>query len=50
MTIELYERAEDTVDMAVTYRALGDIFLARGERNAGCHAYRTQILALEPRY
>ena len=50
VAIELYERSEDTVDIAVTYRALGDIFLARGERDAGCDAYRTGILALEPRY
>ena len=50
VAIELYERGEDTVDIAVTYRALGDIFLARGERDAGCDAYRTGILALEPRY
>lgn len=48
--IDLYERAEDTVDIAVTYRALGDLLLARGEEQAGYEAYRTGILALEPRY
>ncbi len=49
IAIELYERAEQTVDIAVTYRALGDLLLGRGESEAGCDAYRTGILALEPR-
>jgi tetratricopeptide (TPR) repeat protein len=48
--IELYERAEETVDIAVSYRALGDLLLARGEERAGYEAYRTGILALEQRY
>ncbi len=49
IAIELYERAEQTVDIAVTYRALGDLLTARGDREAGCDAFRTGILALEPR-
>jgi tetratricopeptide (TPR) repeat protein len=48
--IELYERAEETVDIAVSYRALGDLLLARGDERAGYEAYRTGIIALEPRY
>jgi tetratricopeptide (TPR) repeat protein len=48
--IELYERAEETVDIAVSYRALGDLLIARGEERAGYEAYRTGIVALEPRY
>ena len=49
IAIELYERSEHAVDFAVTYRALGDLLCTRGEREAGCEAYRTGILALEPR-
>jgi hypothetical protein len=37
------------VDIAVTYRGLGDLLQARGEGDASCEAYRTGILALEPR-
>ncbi len=48
VAIELYERAEQAVDIAVTYRALGDVLRARGEVEAGFEAYRTGILALEP--
>jgi tetratricopeptide (TPR) repeat protein len=46
--IELYELAEQTVEIAVTYRALGDLLQTRGESDASCDAYRTGILALEP--
>jgi tetratricopeptide (TPR) repeat protein len=46
--IELYERAEQAVDTAVTYRALGDLLRSRGEEKAASDAYRTGILALEP--
>lgn len=49
IAIELYERGDRVIDLAVTYRALGDLFHARGEGEAGCDAYRTGILALEPR-
>jgi tetratricopeptide (TPR) repeat protein len=48
IAIELYERSEQAVDIAVTYRALGDLLCARGDDGAGCEAYRTGILALEP--
>lgn len=48
--IELYERAEETVEIAVSYRALGDLLLARGEERAGYEAYRTGIVALESRF
>ena len=46
--IDLYERVEQTVDIAVTYRALGDLLRFRGEHEAGFEAYRRGILALEP--
>ncbi|HEX9124020.1 MAG TPA: tetratricopeptide repeat protein [Actinomycetota bacterium] len=47
--IELYERAEQAADIAVTYRALGDLLGERGDGQAACDAYRTGILALELR-
>ncbi len=46
--LELFELAGQTVDMAVTYGAMGDLLNARGEGNAACEAFRTGILALEP--
>jgi tetratricopeptide (TPR) repeat protein len=49
LAIELFERSEQPVEIAVTYRALGDLLQARGEGEAGCEAYRTGIMALEPR-
>ena len=49
IAIDLYVRSEQSVDIAVTYRALGDLLKMRGESEAGCEAYRTGILALEPR-
>jgi tetratricopeptide (TPR) repeat protein len=49
IAIELYERSEQAVDTAVTYRALGDLLNAGGDREAGYEAYRTGILALERR-
>ncbi len=48
VAIELYERAEQAVDIAVTYRALGDLLCARGDTESGHDAYRTGIMALEP--
>jgi tetratricopeptide (TPR) repeat protein len=49
IAIDLYDRGDQVIDLAVTYRALGDLFHERGEGEAGCEAYRTGILALEPR-
>jgi tetratricopeptide (TPR) repeat protein len=49
LAIDLFERSEQAVEIAVTYRALGDLLHARGEGEASCEAYRTGILALEPR-
>jgi tetratricopeptide (TPR) repeat protein len=48
IAIELYELAEQSVDIAVTYRALGDLLQARGDSDGSCESYRTGILALEP--
>jgi tetratricopeptide (TPR) repeat protein len=45
--IELFERSDETVEMAVTHRALGDLFTGRGEADAGCESYRTGLQILE---
>lgn len=47
--IEIYERSDQTIDVAVTYRALGDLLRSGGDGEAGCEAYRRGIMALEPR-
>jgi tetratricopeptide (TPR) repeat protein len=47
--IELYERAQQAAEVAVTYRALGDLLAERGSPEEAADAYRTGILALEPR-
>jgi tetratricopeptide (TPR) repeat protein len=47
--IELYERTEQAVELAATYRALGDLLRARGDAEGGSEAYRRGILALEER-
>ncbi len=47
IAIELYERAEQSVELARTYGALGDLLSAHGESAAGCEAYKSGILALE---
>ncbi len=49
VAIDLYERSEQSIDIAVTYRALGDLLSGRGEGDTACEAYRTGIQALEPR-
>jgi len=49
LAIEIYERAEQSVDVVVTYRALGELLTARGDHEGGCDAYRVGIMALEPR-
>ena len=46
--IELYERSEQSFEIAITYRALGDLFHGRGDSEAASEAYRTGIMALEP--
>lgn len=48
LAIELYERSEQAFEIAITYRALGDLFNGRGDGDAACEAYRTGIMALEP--
>jgi len=45
--IELYERTAQPFEIAITYRALGDLFDGRGERDAALEAYRIGIMALE---
>jgi tetratricopeptide (TPR) repeat protein len=48
LAIDLYQRSEQAFEIALTYRALGDLFGERGEGDAACEAYRTGIMALEP--
>ena len=47
IAIDLYERSEQAFEIALTYRALGELFDGRGESEAACDAYRTGIMALE---
>jgi tetratricopeptide (TPR) repeat protein len=49
VAIEMYERSEQSVEVAVTYRSLGDLLSARGDHEGGCEAYRSGITAVEPR-
>jgi tetratricopeptide (TPR) repeat protein len=46
--VELYEHAQQPVELAITYRALGDLLSARGDDGGGCEAYRTGLAALDP--
>ena len=48
VAIEMYERSEQRVEVAVTYRALGDLLTSHGDHEGGCEAYRVGIMALEP--
>lgn len=47
-SIELFERTDQPVEVALSYRGLGDLLHPRGEAEAGCRAYRDGISALEP--
>jgi tetratricopeptide (TPR) repeat protein len=46
--IDLFERSEQPFEIAITYRALGDVLHGRGEIGAASDAYRTGIMSLEP--
>jgi tetratricopeptide (TPR) repeat protein len=46
---ELFERCDETVQLAATQRALGDVLASSGNRDAACEAYRVGILAVEER-
>ncbi|MGZ8599050.1 MAG: tetratricopeptide repeat protein [Actinomycetota bacterium] len=48
IAIELYERTEQPIGLAVAYRALGDLLHQRGDVAGGGEAYRTGISAVEP--
>lgn len=48
VAVEIYERTEQAIGLAVSYRALGDVLRAGGDEAAGSEAYRTGILAIEP--
>jgi tetratricopeptide (TPR) repeat protein len=47
--IELFERAEKSVDLSATYRALGDLGMQQGDTDLALESYRSGILALEER-
>jgi tetratricopeptide (TPR) repeat protein len=47
--IELFERSQQGAEIAVTYRALGDLLASGGSPESAADAYRTGILALEAR-
>ena len=46
-SIDLFERTEQSVELAVTYGVLGDLLKAHGDDSSGCDAYRTGISVLE---
>jgi tetratricopeptide (TPR) repeat protein len=46
--IELYERTELAVGLAVTNRVLGDLLRSLGDEMGGAEAYRAGLLAVEP--
>lgn len=48
IAIDLFERSEQPIELAITYRALGDVLHGRGELEAASDAYRTGIMSLEP--
>jgi tetratricopeptide (TPR) repeat protein len=47
VSIELFERAEQPVEIAVTYGGLGDLLSSQDSAAEGCRAYRAGIAALE---
>jgi tetratricopeptide (TPR) repeat protein len=49
VAIDLFERAEDPVKLAASYRILGDLLRSEGNDHDGCEAYRTGLLELEER-
>ena len=49
-SIELYERTGEVVELATTYRALGDLLHRQGNDRAGCEAFRTGIVLVERLY
>jgi tetratricopeptide (TPR) repeat protein len=46
--IELFERGEQRTEVAVAYRALGELLLDRRDEHGALEAFRTGIHALEP--
>lgn len=49
IAIDLFERAEENTQLAVTYRVLGDLLHELGQPQAGSEAYRAGIVVLEGR-
>ncbi|HEX6230683.1 MAG TPA: tetratricopeptide repeat protein, partial [Actinomycetota bacterium] len=47
IAIDVFERTQQPVDLAIAHRALGDLLAAGGDEAAAGDAYRTGILALE---
>lgn len=47
--LELYHRADEPIELAVTYRYVGDLGAEQGDPEAASHAYREGIVLLEKR-
>lgn len=47
VAIDLFERCARDVEVAATYRALGDLFAERGDTGAACDAYRSGLTFVE---
>jgi tetratricopeptide (TPR) repeat protein len=47
VALELYERTGEIVELATTYRALGDLLHDRGDDRGGCEAFRTGLVLVE---
>jgi len=45
--IDVFERTEQPIDLAISFRALGDLLATAGDHAAASDAYRTGLLALE---
>ncbi len=46
--VQLYERCEQRLELAATYRILGDLLKGLGQDDASGEAYRTGIVSIEP--
>ncbi len=49
IAIDLYRRAEQPLEVAASFRALGDLLVAQGDLDAARETYREGIFALEER-
>ncbi len=47
-SIDYFERGEQPVELAISYRELGDLVRAHGRSTEACELYRVGLDALEP--